>query len=63
MSDDLKADVMKVVADNNTNNKNDGVILKEPQTLKHSLDSIFKEPQVLNEGAGVTIETKESDNK
>ena len=56
MSDNLKNDILKAVADsknttNNTSkNTNDTpVVLKNPQILQHSLDKSLRPPQKLNE--------------
>ena len=56
MSGNLKADILKAVADgkNTTNNTSKNttdapVVLKNPQILQHSLDKTLRPPQKLNE--------------
>jgi hypothetical protein len=56
MSGDLKADILKAVADvkNTTNNTSKNttdtpIVLKNPQILQHSLDESLRQPRKLNE--------------
>ncbi len=59
MSNSLKADVLKAVQGNASTKNDTTVKLKSPQVLKHSLDSVFKSPQKLNENSKANIEKKD----
>lgn len=59
MSNSLKADVLKAVQGNASTKNDTTVKLKSPQVLKHSLDSVFKSPQKLNENFKANIEKKD----
>lgn len=59
MSNSLKADVLKAVQGNASKKNDTTVKLKSPQVLKHSLDSVFKSPQKLNENSKANIEKKD----
>ncbi len=53
MSDSLKKDILKAVADGkkatNSTPKDTPVVFKDPQILQHSLDKSLKNPQRLAE--------------
>ena len=56
MSDSLKDDILKAIADsknssNNTSNNttNGSIVFKDPQMLQQSLDKSLRPPQKLNE--------------
>lgn len=59
MSNSLKDDVLKAVQGNASTKNDTTVKLKNPQVLKHSLDSVFKSPQKLNENSKANIEKKD----
>ena len=59
MSESLKADVSKAVANNPKPQKEAPVELNHPQYLQHSLVGKFKSPHVLNEHVEETRGSKD----
>ena len=57
MPDNMKNDILASVSNNENQNchvtsSDASAKFKDPQVLQHSLDSVFKSPQTLNENAG-----------